>query len=148
MAELLAGGHNQCMPAPKPPPDDARRWKPWLRRADQGVVGALVLVGMAALAGHLLVQTARHGRMLDIDELPRRQAAFQVDINQAPWPELAQLPGIGETLAKRIVASRETEGPFVDHGDLRRVRGIGPRTLEQLRPYLLPMPHNEAVAGP
>lgn len=58
------------------------------------------------------------------------------------------LPGLGETLAKRIVASRESEGPFRDHDDLRRVRGIGPRTLERIRPYLLPIPEIESVVGP
>ncbi len=129
-------------------PDKPARRSPWLRRADQGVVGALVLVGIVALAGHWLAQTARHGRMLDIEELPERTAAFRVDVNTAPWPELAQLPGIGETLAKRIVDSRVAEGPFVDHNDLERVRGIGPRTLEGMKPYLLPMPRNETVAGP
>jgi competence protein ComEA len=136
------------MESPDHGPDSVPRWKPWLRRADQGVVGALVLVGIVALVGHWLLQAAQHGRMLDIEALPQRTAAFQVDVNQAPWPELAQLPGIGETLAKRIVELRETDGPFVDHGDLERVRGIGPKTLEGMKPYLLPMPRNEAVAGP
>jgi competence protein ComEA len=136
------------MDSPDRNSDSSRRWKPWLRRADQGVVGFLVLLGIVSLTGYWLTQTARHGRLLEIDELPRRAAAYQVDINSAEWPELAQLPGIGKTLAQRIVDSRATEGPFVDHRDLERVRGIGPKTLEQMRPYLLPMPRNESVAGP
>ena len=57
------------------------------------------------------------------------------------------MPGIGEQLARRIVAERTTGGPFRDWDDLRRVRGIGPRTLEGMRPYLLPMPDWEATAG-
>ena len=32
-----------------------------------------------------------------------RQAAYSVDINRAEWPELAQIPQVGETLARRIV---------------------------------------------
>ncbi len=135
-------------PRPKQTETPSRQWSPWLRRADQGVVGFLVLLGIISLTSYWTLQTARHGRMLDIDQLEPRTAAYQVDINTAPWPELAQLPGIGKTLAQRIVTSRETDGPFVDHGDLGRVRGIGPRTLEQMRPYLLPMPTNETVAGP
>jgi hypothetical protein len=35
----------------------------------------------------------------------------------------------------------------VDHDDLLRVPGIGPRTLEQLKPYLLPVPGRGEVAG-
>ena len=57
------------------------------------------------------------------------------------------MPSIGEQLAKRIVADRQENGPFRDHGDLRRVRGIGPRTLETMRPYLLPLADIEATAG-
>ncbi|MCP5000541.1 MAG: helix-hairpin-helix domain-containing protein [Hyphomicrobiales bacterium] len=75
------------------------------------------------------------------------EIVYQVDINKASWPELAQLPRIGETLARRIVESRETDGPFRDHDDVQRVRGIGPKTLEGIRPYLLPMPEAEALAG-
>ena len=149
MATVDYGVHNLLMAPPgKNSGPPLHNWSPWLRRADQAVVGFLVLLGIVSLAGYWTLQTARHGRMLDIDRLEPRSAAYQVDINSAPWPELAQLPGIGKTLAQRIVDSRETDGPFVDHGDLRRVRGIGPRTLEQMRPYLLPMPRNETVAGP
>ena len=69
-------------------------------------------------------------------------------MNEADWPELSQLPGVGETLAQRIVESRETAGAFVDNEDLQRVRGIGPRTFERIKPYLRPMPGSGSVAGP
>ena len=75
-------------------------------------------------------------------------ARFNVDINAADWPELAQVPGIGQTLAQRIVACRSAEGPFIDHDDLRRrVRGIGPRTLKNRRALLPPMPPAADLAG-
>lgn len=61
---------------------------------------------------------------------------YQIDINQATWSEWAQLPGIGETLARRIVAERESDGPFKSIDDLRRVKGIGAKTLEKMRPHL------------
>ncbi|MBI2826885.1 MAG: helix-hairpin-helix domain-containing protein [Planctomycetia bacterium] len=79
--------------------------------------------------------------------MPERTARFEVDINEADWPELAQLPGVGETLARRIVESRQTDGPFADHEELRRIRGIGPRTLERIKPFLRPMPETSSVAG-
>ena len=58
------------------------------------------------------------------------------------------MPGVGEVLAKRIVDDREVHGPFRDDSDLRRVRGIGPKTLDGMRPYLMPMPETAATAGP
>jgi competence protein ComEA len=77
--------------------------------------------------------------MVELERAEPQVARFEVDINSADWPELAQLPTIGETLARRIVESRQKGGPFRDHEDLRRVHGIGPRTLEAIRPYLRPV---------
>ncbi len=79
------------------------------------------------------------GGLIDIDRAEPLNYQFSVDLNQADWPELAQLPGIGETLAKRIVASRLESGPFLSPEDLQRVSGIGPRKFEQMRGYLLPI---------
>ncbi len=67
---------------------------------------------------------------------------------QAGWPELSLLPNIGEQRAKDIVASREQDGLFLDINDLQRIRGIGPKTVEGMRPYLLPIPNTENMAGP
>ncbi len=61
---------------------------------------------------------------------------FQVDVNAATWIEWAQLDGIGEKLAKRIVADRADHGPFQSVEDLRRVKGIGAKTLDKMRPHL------------
>lgn len=62
---------------------------------------------------------------------------YRIDINQAEWPAWTQLPGIGETLARRIVAERESHGPFVSIEDLRRVKGVGAKTLDKMRPHLI-----------
>jgi competence protein ComEA len=87
------------------------------------------------------------GRLIEIDRAQPLTARFEVDINAADWPELLQLPGIGPNLARRIVQSRRDDGPFADHDDLRRVRGIGPATLDRIRSYLRPMPGSKDVAG-
>lgn len=63
-------------------------------------------------------------------------AKYRVDLNHAERAELLQLPGVGETLAERLDDDRRTNGPFRSVDDLRRVRGIGPSTLERLRPYI------------
>jgi competence protein ComEA len=60
----------------------------------------------------------------------------QLDINRAALDELRQLPGIGPALAQRIVEAREQQ-PFQSVDDLRRVRGIGAKTLEKVRPFVI-----------
>ena len=131
--------------SPDSPTDRPSTGSYFLRRADQATVAVLVLLGLASMGGWWIVHGGCRGRLVEIDRAGPRTAEFQVDLNEADWPELVVLPGIGETLARRIVDSRRQEGPFVDHEDLKRVRGIGPKTLDRVRPYLRPMPEHRAV---
>jgi competence protein ComEA len=59
-----------------------------------------------------------------------------VNVNAAPGGELQRLPGVGPALAGRIIAERERR-PFAAAEDLRRVSGIGAKTLEKLRPFVV-----------
>ena len=59
-----------------------------------------------------------------------------IDINTADEALLRQLPGIGPSLAARIVAYRTENGPFQSVEELTRVSGIGSQTLEAVRPYI------------
>jgi len=125
---------------PDPKTTDSPRQVPWLlRRADQAAVAVLVLLGLAATVAWWVRYGGLRGRMVELEGAEPQVARFEVDINSADWPELVQLPAIGKTLARRIVESRQKDGPFLDHKDLRRVRGIGPKTLETIRPYLRPI---------
>jgi competence protein ComEA len=121
--------------------------RPLLRRADQAVVAMLVLFALVGMGVYWFVNGGHRGELIEIDRAEPLTARFLVDINSAEWPELAELPDIGEILARRIVESRAAAGRFADHDDLLRVPGIGPLTLEKLRPYLLPVPDQEDVAG-
>jgi DNA uptake protein ComE-like DNA-binding protein len=59
-----------------------------------------------------------------------------IDLNRATFNELTQLPGIGEVIADRILDAREVK-LFQSIDDLRnRVKGIGEKTLEEIRPFL------------
>ena len=60
----------------------------------------------------------------------------RLNLNNATKAELEKLPGIGDAISDRILAWREKHERFHRVVDLRRVRGIGPVTLEKLRPYL------------
>ncbi len=59
-----------------------------------------------------------------------------INVNEAPLSELDLLPGIGPALGGRIIAYREEHGAFSQIGDLENVSGIGPRTLDKLRPLI------------
>lgn len=78
---------------------------------------------------------------------PRRSAASRpdapagdivrsVDLNSADAATLAELPGIGPTLAERIVEFRQLNGPFVSVDGLADVAGITPQRLDALAPLL------------
>jgi competence protein ComEA len=117
-----------------------------LRRADQAVAATVVAVSLVAMAGWWVWQGQLRGRLIDIERAEPIAIDFKIDVNRADWPELALMPNIGEQLAKRIVADRAERGRFRDFGELRRVRGIGPKTLESMKPYLLPLADLEATA--
>ena len=53
-----------------------------------------------------------------------------VDVNAASPDEIASLPGIGPTIAARIVAGR----PYASIDELLDVEGIGPKRLAAIRP--------------
>lgn len=64
----------------------------------------------------------------------------RLDLNTASVEELEQLPGIGPRTAQAIVDYRLKHGPFRRLEDLLAVSGIGPATLERLRPYVTVSP--------
>ena len=74
---------------------------------------------------------------VEIERQPERVYDYRVDINQATWVELMQLPGVGEALAGRIIRYREEHGPFQSLDELDEISGIGPKTIEKLRPWLI-----------
>ena len=67
-------------------------------------------------------------------EAPRAEAL--IDLNRATAKEFERLPGIGPQIAARIVAYRDQHGAFKRVEDITKVRGIGAKTLERLRPHL------------
>jgi competence protein ComEA len=107
-----------------------------LRPRDQTVIAAVVVIGIVVLLVQRLNITLSSTGKVDLRQAQKQPVQFLVNINTAGWPEIAQLPGIGETLARRVVDSREREGPFRSISDLRRVRGFGEVTLERIEPHI------------
>jgi competence protein ComEA len=59
-----------------------------------------------------------------------------LNINSAGETELETLPGVGPVTAAAIIDYRTQNGPFTAVDDLIDVSGIGPSTLEQIRPFV------------
>ena len=59
-----------------------------------------------------------------------------VDVNAADVAELVRIPGVGPVTAQNILAAR-ADRPFSSVNDLDRVKGIGAKTLEKIRPYVI-----------
>ncbi|MFN3688124.1 Tex family protein [Salinarimonas sp.] len=62
--------------------------------------------------------------------------AVGVEVNTASPPLLARVSGLGETVARRIVAHRDETGPFRRRKDLMKVPGLGPKTFELAAGFL------------
>jgi competence protein ComEA len=69
-------------------------------------------------------------------EATAQPQSLKLDLNRASAAELAELPGVGPVLANRIVSYRNEHGPFKTLDELDKVKGIGPKLLEKLRPLL------------
>lgn len=59
-----------------------------------------------------------------------------LNINTASSEELQTLPNIGERMAQRIIDHRTQHGDFASVDALQDVKGIGPKTIEKLRPFI------------
>jgi competence ComEA-like helix-hairpin-helix protein len=101
----------------------------WTRTPARPIASAsiILLTAALALATAPSLITARH---------PEPFPARRIDVNTAPAAELELLPSIGPALADRIVTHRTEHGPFDSLKALDSVPGIGPRTLEDLAPFV------------
>lgn len=108
---------------------------------------AFILCCVLWLAGRTLpshgwqVQTERAGSSYTeappSDSWPDSLLAGEIiNLNTASRSDLLRLPNIGTVRADAILAYRAEHGPFRSLDELQNVDGIGPGTLETLRPFL------------
>ena len=91
-------------------------------------LGFLVGVGLLGMGFQLL----RLDPPLTASYVPRPE----VSVNRASAEELTALPGIGPVLAERILKDRKLHGRYLTLSDLKRVKGMTPKTLGKLQRYL------------
>lgn len=106
------------------------------RYRDQILLGSACAIALAFMAVYC-VRTSHWGAdPIELERQPQHELDYKIDLNSATWVEWSQLPGIGPVLAHRIVEEREQNGPFRDIDDLNRVRGIGSKKIDAIRPFI------------
>lgn len=65
-----------------------------------------------------------------------RPAPRSISLNTATASQLDRLPGVGPSTAAKILEYRRAHGGFASIDELLAVKGIGPKKLKDMRPYL------------
>ena len=117
-----------------------------LQRASVVGLASLALIGVGAVGQQRLAnpksptrvetqqQQASITPLMGTKPSPRPSQNQVVSINSATAAEFETLPRIGPVIARRIVDHRSANGPFRSVEELVDVKGIGPKTMDQLRP--------------
>jgi competence protein ComEA len=85
-------------------------------------------------AGALALSLLLHPALAAAQSPPA--ASRLIDLNAATSEQLATLPGIGPTLASRIIEHRLKHGPFKRPQDVIVVRGMSARRFRRIAPFI------------
>jgi competence protein ComEA len=70
-------------------------------------------------------------------EATAKEATIEkININKADLAALSQLKGVGPEMAQNILSYRQEVGTFETPEDLMKVKGIGEKTFEQIKPFI------------
>ena len=100
------------------------------------ILGAVVVARWEARTHPPQARAVAPGPSAPAHEAQALVEGRHIDPNRATAEELELLPSVGPSLARRIVSDREQHGPFRTLRELRRVKGIGEKTLKKLEPWL------------
>lgn len=113
-----------------------RRWSPFAFDAEHGTALTWI-VGVLSMFAFVAAITSRgvegYGSVaVESDGSPR----LIVDVSAAEWTDFAMLPGVGRTLADRMVVARDAAGRDLGPETIESVRGVGPKTWQRIEPFL------------
>lgn len=101
-----------------------------MARRQQITILVFTLLLLTALAA------VRTQRPVQRDLLVQQTVTYRIDVNHADAETLCLLPKIGPSTARKIIAHRETAGPFGSAEELEAVSGIGPKIRETIEPWV------------
>lgn len=108
----------------------------FLRTDNQQFAAAVLLCISLAFGGWYIWRATSSPGLIDIDRTEPTNSKLVVNVNTAVAAELMLLPEIGIKMAHLIVKERDA-GPYRNAEDFgRRIKGIGPKTLPKIVPYL------------
>jgi competence protein ComEA len=123
------------MDQPKAPaPSESSLAATW-PRCVQVTVAVLLALGIGYVLGRTAPGDSPRRSQLDLAEIAEPPRA-RLELNRASRAELALVPGFGPSRAQSVDDYRRAHGPFATIDDLRKIPGIGPKTLEKVRPWL------------
>jgi len=124
----------------------------WCGRDEEELEGLLERLGMGYCAGTVVSDAREAAAPLFLQLAPncditvrrvnylRGETALAlghpIDVNRASTADLQAIDGLGPALSRRIVESREREGPFCAVEELSRVSGIGSQKVGMLKRYV------------
>jgi comEA protein len=111
------------------------------------VIALILLVGALWFLFRVVIKKQRPIRASDVktetsfnrEDEQRSESklpAEPVNINTAGLMEIEALPNIGMSKAKDILEYRDKNGPFRSLDDLTKIKGIGEKTLEKIKPFI------------
>ncbi|MDR1385221.1 MAG: helix-hairpin-helix domain-containing protein [Planctomycetaceae bacterium] len=103
-----------------------------LRVVDQRTVFLLLFLFIAAMWLGRFVTGATNS----VEQTSPRELKYRVNLNEASEMELRQIPGVGETLAERIIEYREQKTPFESTADFLKIQGIGKKKYLDAEPFI------------
>jgi competence protein ComEA len=101
-------------------------------RAGDGIAALIQAAGGTTTSADLSGLKLYFSEVGEVSEVGEEEAQ-KINLNRAEAWLLEALPGIGETLAQRIVDYRRQNGPFQNINELIKVEGIGTTTYEQIK---------------
>lgn len=93
-----------------------------------------VFIGRNFVSNYIPLKSITDNSITDATEPIRNENGL--DLNTATLQQLTLLPGIGETLAQRILDYRAEHNGFSAVEELKQVSGIGDKKFNDILPYV------------
>ena len=96
----------------------------------------LVLLTVLFVLLSVLCFAMQKNTITEVRHTEAKAVQYFIDINIADAEEFSTLPGIGPSLANRIIEYRNKNGDFKSINELAKVSGIGKSTIEKIKDYI------------